>query len=170
MKVSEIMGQSQTNSTKNDNKTLGKDDFLKLLVTQLKFQDPLKPMEDKEFIAQMAQFSSLEQMQNLNSSFKQFAESAELMLANQQSSLHEKLVSQAIGLIGKKVTAITESGEVTGLVNKIRMVDGIPKLLVNDQLISLSLVERIELNNPEAEAATNSEENEEDQERVESSE
>lgn len=48
---------------KND---LDKDAFLRLLTTQLSNQDPLNPMEDREFIAQLAQFSSLEQMQNLN--------------------------------------------------------------------------------------------------------
>ena len=45
---------------------LNKDTFLKLLITQMQNQDPLNPMEDREFIAQMAQFTSLEQMQNLN--------------------------------------------------------------------------------------------------------
>ncbi len=56
----------ETQNKKIQSGDLDKDAFLRLLVTQLQNQDPLNPMEDREFIAQMAQFSSLEQMQNLN--------------------------------------------------------------------------------------------------------
>ena len=56
------------NTVPNDH--LGKDAFLKLMITQLRYQDPLEPMDNKDSIAQMAQFSSLEQMQNLNNNMQ----------------------------------------------------------------------------------------------------
>lgn len=71
---------------------LGKDEFLKLLVAQLENQDPMNPQENGEFIAQLAQFSSLEEAQNLSGSFNNFASSF-------QSSQH----LQATSLVGRPV-------------------------------------------------------------------
>ncbi|VEF48399.1 flagellar hook capping protein [Bacillus freudenreichii] len=59
-----------------NNDSLGKDAFLKILFTQLQNQDPLSPMDDKEFIGQMATFSSLEQLTNMNQTLEKFVESA----------------------------------------------------------------------------------------------
>ena len=73
---------------------LGKDDFLKLLITQLSNQDPTNPMEDTQFIAQMAQFSSLEQMTNMNESFTRMAN---LINAGQASSTLGKTVEISLG-------------------------------------------------------------------------
>jgi flagellar basal-body rod modification protein FlgD len=74
-------------------KTLDKDDFLFLLVTQLKSQDPLKPMDSTEFTAQLAQFNSLEQLRNINSSL----ETLQLYEASMNNA-------QAVSFIGKHVT------------------------------------------------------------------
>jgi flagellar basal-body rod modification protein FlgD len=73
--------------------TLGKDDFLKILMTQLQNQDPMNPMQDKEFISQMASFSSLEQMTNMTSTLQKFID----MQAGNS-------ILQYSELIGKQVT------------------------------------------------------------------
>jgi len=73
---------------------LGKDDFLKLLVVQFQYQDPLNPMEDKEFIAQLAQFSSLEQLMNLNGSMQGLT-----------AATYEQQMLNATSFIGKNVIA-----------------------------------------------------------------
>ncbi|SDN28163.1 flagellar hook assembly protein FlgD [Alkalicoccus daliensis] len=82
----------QQKKNKAPGSDLDKDAFLKILLTQLQHQDPMNPMEDKEFIAQMAQFSSLEQITNLNETMKK-------MFEQQQKS---DFVSHS-DLIGKKV-------------------------------------------------------------------
>ncbi|MDX8362249.1 MULTISPECIES: flagellar hook assembly protein FlgD [Bacillaceae] len=111
--------QNEERNTGSD--ILGKDDFLKILMTQLQNQDPLNPMQDKDFIAQMATFSSLEQMMAMS-------ESMELML---QQSIQSNLVSYN-QFVGKDVTyhkeVIDEDGstivEGTGVISSIQYING----------------------------------------------
>ena len=93
MSVSDVYSQASTPKTQ-DNSVMGKDDFLTLLVAQLQHQDPLNPAESTEFTAQLAQFSSLEQLQNIETTLNGF-EVYQSTLNNIQSS----------GFIGKTVTA-----------------------------------------------------------------
>jgi len=80
-------------------KQLGKDDFLKLLISQLSQQDPTNPMKDQEFIAQMAQFSSLEQMKNISSGISR-------MEAKQSYSVVGKIISGPDLVTGEEVVGI----------------------------------------------------------------
>ena len=110
---------------------LGKDSFLKLLVTELRHQDPTQPMADKEFIAQMAQFSSLEQMNNI---------------AGDMKSLNLKAKSsEAYSMIGKHVQAFNpETGRaVEGLVSHVvREADDIA-LVVNGEKVKMEDVHAV---------------------------
>lgn len=93
------------NGTRSPQKDLGKDDFLQILITQLQHQDPSEPMEDREFIAQMAQFSSLEQMTNMSSQFTEL--SATLKGA------------QAMNLIGRDVEVVQGDTIIKGSVEAV---------------------------------------------------
>ncbi|MCS5689941.1 MAG: flagellar hook assembly protein FlgD, partial [Acidimicrobiales bacterium] len=94
----------------NSRAQLGKDDFLKLLTVQLRYQDPLNPMENTEFVAQMAQFSSLEQLQNMNQTMERSqAAEAELQAAF-KNNLGTSLVGKAVEVPTQEVAY---DGEIT---------------------------------------------------------
>ncbi|WP_186577468.1 flagellar hook assembly protein FlgD [Aquibacillus kalidii] len=83
-----------TNQTRGStSSTMGKEEFLKILMAQLQNQDPLNPMEDKEFISQMASFSSLEQMMNMSNSISSLVQNQSISPVIQYSHLIGKEVS-----------------------------------------------------------------------------
>ncbi|MGG1551142.1 flagellar hook capping FlgD N-terminal domain-containing protein [Paenibacillus ferrarius] len=132
--VSDLINAGQTTKTKDkDNNTLGKDDFLKILITQLQNQDPTQPLQDKEFIAQMAQFTSVEQLTNMASEMK----------------LMRQSLGFVSGLIGKSITwtDIDSSGasvESSGIVDSITFKDGNQYANVGGKEVSLDKVSKIE--------------------------
>jgi len=124
----------------NDGKTvkaggeMGKDEFLKILVTQLSHQDPTQPMEDKEFIAQMAQFSSLEQMSNMSSALGKVAD---LIAAG-----------QALSILGNTVDVTDGTGMDTGIVEEVTG-GSFPQILVNGNYYDFSQVQSVRTNKKE---------------------
>lgn len=111
-----------------DGSALQKDDFLRLLITQLTHQDPTEPMKDREFIAQMAQFSTLEQMTNMNNDFGR--------LAGILST------TQALGLLGKTVEVLNGDRNIEGVVEEV-IGREFPQVLVNGKYYDFDLIERV---------------------------
>lgn len=96
---------------------LTQQDFLQVLMTQLSYQDPLQPMDNSQFLAQLAQFSTLGLMQQQNSD-------TETLLAIQSAT-------QTVGLLGKNVQVTTTTGQEIGTVNEVTFqTDGTPQLTV----------------------------------------
>lgn len=93
---------------------IGMQDFLKILLTQLTYQDPLKPMDNQQFMAQMAQFTSLQQTQQLNTKLD--------ALLSTQASL------QSVGLLGRTVEVTNGSSTVTGTVTSLSLAGDTPQL------------------------------------------
>ena len=119
------------------NDDLGKDAFLQLLVTQLKNQDPLDPQDNSEYIAELAQFSSLEQMTNVVSKLEDLGK----IVDNIDSSV---LIGQLSGMIGKGIdwvetveeadadgNPLTHQEAKSGVVSGVTIVDGNPSVSVD---------------------------------------
>jgi flagellar basal-body rod modification protein FlgD len=120
-----------TTNTRKPKQQLGSEDFMKLLAVQFQSQDPMKPMEDTAFIAQMAQFSALQNSTDLN---KELA----LLRADQQNLA-------ANGMLGRTVTVSDADGNpVIGEVSAVVSTDRGPALIINGEEYSLSTVTRIE--------------------------
>ena len=108
--------------------SLGKNAFLKLLVAQMQYQDPLEPVDNTQYVSELAQFSALEEMQNVSAS-----------LDNQN----------AFGLVGKHVIIAVGSSEgnvqsnIAGKVDFIQMVNGKAKLSINDNMYDLEDLEYV---------------------------
>lgn len=125
--ISDLNKTTTTANSTKKNDELGKDQFLQLLVTQLQNQDPLKPMDDTQFISQMAQFSSLEQMQNLNTSFT---------------------TTKAMSMVGKYATGtLTDDDgkqeEISGEVLSVRMSAGKAYALIDGKEVPIDNITEI---------------------------
>jgi flagellar basal-body rod modification protein FlgD len=138
----EVSGVSAANSTNTNNSTsvsqttdaaisLGEDAFMKLLLAQMRNQDPLKPMEDKDFIAQLAQFNSLNQLTQMSKNLDELVKSQAL--------------SQGSALIGKTVSGMSSDGSViSGVVSGLQLSGGSITLDVGGQRIPLDSVHSVE--------------------------
>lgn len=110
--------------------TLGQQDFIKLLVTQLSSQDPLNPQKDSDFIGQMAQFSTLESNKTMSTGIT--------TLQNQQDFV------KANSLLGKNVELLDDdANRFTGVVSAIQVISGKPQIMVNEKAYTLDEVVRV---------------------------
>lgn len=126
-----VVAYGSTAKPRNLNQSLDSDDFMRLLAVQFQHQDPMKPMEDTAFIAQMAQFTALEQS---NSLVKEMG-----LLRSEQQNL------AATGMLGRKVTVTDENGGfVTGEVRAMESSSRGPVLVIDGVKYPLSAVQRVE--------------------------
>lgn len=124
----DTFNKSLATNDRQASQELGKDDFLKLLITQLQNQDPTSPMENTEFIAQMAQFSSLEQMTNMSTEFTK--------LANMLNS------GEAVSLLGKSVEVSSGESSISGVVEAVTRGTN-PQIKVNGMLYSMDEINAV---------------------------
>ena len=125
-------------------KMLGQNEFLKLLVTQMRNQDPMKPVSDTEFIAQMAQFSSLEQTKTMSADITKLRQGNDFL--------------QATNLLGKEVHLNLGDMEFTkGIVTDLNVKDGEARIIVGDKTYTLDQVTSVSGETPATNQQTTTE-------------
>ena len=125
-------------------KMLGQNEFLKLLVTQMRNQDPMQPVSDTEFIAQMAQFSSLEQTKTMSADITKLRQGNDFL--------------QATNLLGKEVRLHLGDMEFTkGIVTDLNVKDGEARIIVGEKTYTLDQVTSVSGETPVANQKTTTE-------------
>ncbi|AFV02539.1 Flagellar basal-body rod modification protein FlgD [Dehalobacter sp. UNSWDHB] len=128
---------TNVSTSSTDGATLDKQAFLQLLIAQLQNQDPMSPTDNTQFVAQLAQFSSLEQLSNMSTAMTELKES--LVTLNSQS-----LLTQGAAMIGKQVTWTDSAGaSQSGTVTSVKWSDGSLALVVGDAELSLEDITEI---------------------------
>ncbi len=145
---------AKASDTKSDTtsgtQTLDRDAFLRLLVTQMQNQDPMSPMDNTEMIAQLAQFSSLEQMNNLNDSFETMNTTMEYLTGN----VDQLNFISAQGMLGKYVKGINAEGKISsGIVESVTLDDSIVILTVDGKQMPMTGVLSISTEAPDTDTA-----------------
>jgi|LSQX01.2.fsa_nt_gb flagellar basal-body rod modification protein FlgD len=128
-----MLGISSINSTPSINSAapatpsnqLGKYEFLKILAAEMQYQDPTNPTSNTEFIGQLAQFSSLEQMQNIS------------------DTLNSLAIMQSAGLIGKFAFAESGGATIEGKIESISIRDSIPHAIIGDYAVPINAINKV---------------------------
>ncbi|USB32093.1 flagellar hook capping FlgD N-terminal domain-containing protein [Paenibacillus sp. YPG26] len=135
--------ENATKSAASSTQTMGKDQFLRILVTQLGNQDPMQPLQDKEFIAQMAQFTSVEQLMNISS---------QLTAMNQNLGTLSGLIGKQVSWINTTETSgfdfatgkpITASTTANGIVDSIVIRGGVQYAKVGEREVAIDKITKI---------------------------
>jgi len=138
---------AKTDATSPPTNELDRDAFLRLLIQQMTNQDPLEPVNNEDMIAQLAQFSSLEQMENLNNSFEEMT----LRFDSLNGNIDQLNFISAQGMLGKFVEGVAASGEViSGTVESVHLDGSIVMLTVDGETMPMSGVIGIADRQPES--------------------
>lgn len=114
MEISSIANTATTDAQSSS--SINQDDLFKILLAQLQYQDPLEPIDNQEFIAQLAQFTNLEQTRSINDKVEQV--------------LLTQSVNQSVSILGRTIQAQLETATEVGQVTAVSFVEGTPRLTI----------------------------------------